>query len=89
MTSGTAWRGEFWMLSGSESPKDAVASSLPDVLETRPDLSRYYLSPKAATGILRRAAKRGRELPEALRTALESLAPSLPPSRAGDGGATG
>jgi hypothetical protein len=74
MTSGTAWRGEFWMLSGSESPSGAAACSLPDVLETGPHLSRYYLSPKAAAGILRRAAKRGQTLPPALAAALETLA---------------
>jgi hypothetical protein len=56
---------------------------LPDVLETRADLSRYFLSPRAARGILRRAAKRGRELPEHLTAALSQL------SRAEDGEGTG
>jgi len=79
MNSGTAWRGEFWMLSSSESPSGAVASSLPDVLETRADLSRYFLSPRAARGILRRAQRRGRELPEHLQATLSRL------SRAEDG----
>jgi hypothetical protein len=50
MNSGTAWRGEFWMLSSSESPSAAVVSSLPDVLETRADLSKYCLSPRGRTG---------------------------------------
>ena len=35
---------------------------------------RYSLSPKACQGILRRAAKRGKELPGILRTALERQA---------------
>jgi hypothetical protein len=47
--------------------------SLSEVLETEV-APRYFLSPKAAAGILRRAAKRGRELPRVLRLALESLA---------------
>lgn len=66
--------GEFATLGTGESPNDGgVSSSLPDVLEeTVP--ARYSLSPRAARGILRRAQKRGRELPEALRTALEALA---------------
>ena len=72
MTSGMAWRGEFWTLNGSESPSAAVACSLPDVLETGPHLSRYSLSPRAATGILRRAARRGRVMPADLQGALEN-----------------
>jgi hypothetical protein len=72
--SGMAWRGECWTLSTSESPSDAVASSLSDVLETGPHLSKYCLSPKAAEGILRRAERRGRALPSSLRSALEAVA---------------
>jgi hypothetical protein len=50
------------------------ASSLSQVLETSESVPpKYYLSPRAAQGILRRAAKRGKELPETLRTALEAL----------------
>lgn len=37
-------------------------------------IGKYSLSPVAASGILRRAAKRGRELPPQLRQALEGLA---------------
>lgn len=54
-------------------------SSLQDVLETEPPPPRFSLSPRACAGVLRRAARRGRELPPALRAALEagaSLAPS-------------
>ena len=68
----------FWTLNTSVSPRDAVASSLSDVLETGPHLSRYCLSPKAARGILRRAERRGRVLPPALQEALETLAQSAP-----------
>ena len=35
---------------------------------------KYYLSPKACLGILRRASARGKELPEILRVALERQA---------------
>lgn len=61
-------------LNTSEWPKDAAVCSLSQVLETGPVPSRYFLSRKAATGILRRAARRGRALPSALRQALEALA---------------
>lgn len=54
------------MLATSESPNDAVACSLSSVLETGSHLRRYSLSPKACAGILRRAARRGRELPRQL-----------------------
>ena len=37
---------------------------------------KYYLSPKACLGILRRASARGKELPELLRKALEHQAAS-------------
>src|SRR6476620_4900215 len=56
------------------SSSNGLTASLSAVLETRPVPRRYWLSAKAAAGILRRAEKRGKELPERLRTALESLA---------------
>lgn len=65
---------EFSTLSGSEFPSDAVVCSLSDVLETGDVPQKYYLSPKACRGILRRAEKRGRALPTALREALAAVA---------------
>ncbi len=62
--------------STSEFPSEGVASSLSDVLETRPVPRKYWLSAKAAEGILRRAAKRQKTLPQRLMTALEGLAAS-------------
>jgi hypothetical protein len=54
-----------------ESPSVAAESSLSQVLE--PDApARYSLSRKACEGILRRAQKRGKELPPMLREALEA-----------------
>lgn len=73
---------ECWTLSSSESPSGAVACSLSDVLETGSDLSKYCLSPRAAKGILRRAGRRGRDLPRQLAEALSRL------SRAEDDAAT-
>jgi hypothetical protein len=58
----------------SECPSGGDASSsLRDVLLDRVP-KRFFLSPRAAAGILRRAEKRGRTLPEALSAALSALA---------------
>jgi hypothetical protein len=54
-----------------ESPSAAVASFLWQVLE-RDVPAKYSLSKKACEGILRRAQKRGKELPPMLREALEA-----------------
>jgi len=61
-------------LNTSEWPKDAVVCSLSDVLETGEVPQRYFLSPKAAKGILRRAEARGKSLVPSLRAALEQVA---------------
>ncbi|MDR2945582.1 MAG: hypothetical protein LBV79_02390 [Candidatus Adiutrix sp.] len=45
-----------------------------DILETGDLPPRYFLSATACRGILRRAEARGRNLPEALRLALEATA---------------
>lgn len=66
-------RGEFSTLNTSEWPNDAAVSSLSQTLETGPIPQRFFLSRKACAGILRRAEKRGKELPEQLRAALESV----------------
>ena len=58
----------------SESPKEGVESFLLDVLQDSQSTSdKYCLSQKAAEGILRRAKRRGKTLPETLETALRSL----------------
>ena len=54
--------------------KDEGVCSLSDILETGDVPQRYYLTPKACRGILRRAEKRGKELPGLLKAALESVA---------------
>lgn len=63
-------RGECLTLNISEWPNAAAVCSLSHVLQTDPIHERYFLSPKACTGILRRAEKRGKKLPESLETAL-------------------
>ena len=65
---------EFWTLSTSEWPSDAVVCSLSDILEIGNVPQRFFLSATACQGILRRADKRGKELPEALRLALQQVA---------------
>ena len=62
------------MLNTLESPNAVVASSLSDVLETQGEhLKKYSLSAKAAQGILRRASRRGKNLPKPLQRALEDV----------------
>ena len=57
------------------SPRVENASTLSQILQAGVP-ERYYLSPKACQGILRRASVRGKELPEVLRRALEKQAAS-------------
>lgn len=56
-----------------ESPSEENASILSEILMANVP-EKYYLSPKACLGILRRASARGKELPEILRVALERQA---------------
>jgi hypothetical protein len=65
---------ECLTLSSSEFHSAAVACSLSDILETGDVPQRYYLSATACRGILRRAAKRGKQLPVALASALTQAA---------------
>ena len=62
--------GEYMMLNTGPSRKGASASSLSQILEAEPH-PKYYLSKTACLGILRRAKKRGKELPTVLKKALE------------------
>lgn len=77
LNSGMALPGGFLTLSISVWPKDAAVCSLSAILEM--DVPpRFYLSPRACRGILRRAEKRGKELPEVLHQALQQAAAGLP-----------
>ena len=57
--------GGSWMPNFGECPSAAAESSLLQILEENPH-PKYYLSPKACAGILRRADKRKKELPDLL-----------------------
>ena len=57
-------------LNTSEHPRMDIQTRLSDILEQETD-PKYDLSAKACEGILRRAERRGKKLPEQLRIALE------------------
>lgn len=58
---------------GGVFPNEENASTLSQILqENVPE--KYYLSPKACQGILRRASARGKQLPPMLKIALEQQA---------------
>ena len=64
-----AWLIESTTLNGTEYPNAVVESRLSQILEEAPP-TKYYLSPAACLGILRRAERRGKDLPERLKAAL-------------------
>jgi len=71
---------EYWTLSISEHaafpepfPSGDAVCSLSDILETGDLPQRYYLSPRACEGILRRAGNRGKVLPTMLLEALSAV----------------
>ena len=64
---------EFLTLNTSEFPNEGEESLLSDVLMEIGEVpQRFYLTKRACAGILRRAKKRGRELPSSLMKALEA-----------------
>ena len=72
------WLGGAWMLNTGVSPNDARGSSLSQILQDAPPI-KYYLSPKACLGILRRASERGKALPPKLERALKIQAGLIRP----------
>lgn len=64
-----AWLGECMTRNTGEYPNAAVESRLSQILEATPPV-KYSLSAKACQGILRRAERRGKDLPEPLKTVL-------------------
>lgn len=64
-----AWLGECMMRNTGESPNAAVGSRLSQILEATPQ-EKYSLSAKACQNILRRAERRGKDLPETLKAVL-------------------
>lgn len=67
-----AWLGECMTRNTGESPNAAVVSRLSQILEVTPQ-EKYSLSAKACQGILRRAERRGKDLPELLKTVLPGM----------------
>ena len=61
--------GASMMLNTGECPSDARESTLSQILDLNVP-EKYSLSPKACAGIIRRAEKRGKTLPDMLREAL-------------------
>ena len=76
--SGTGSPTECWTHNSSEFHSDADVCSLSDVLETGEVPQVFYLSPKACRGILLRAERRGKELPQQLQSALLLVAQETP-----------
>ena len=80
MRSGILAHGECWTLNSCEWTDSLVpflkedgVCSLSDILVETGDIPpRYYLSPDACRGILRRAASRGKDLPARLAAALKA-----------------
>lgn len=64
-----AWLGECMMRNTGESPNAAVVFRLSQILEETPQ-EKYSLSAKACQGILRRAERRGKDLPPVLKDVL-------------------
>lgn len=63
------WHGDSLMLNIGESPKEESVSLLSQILEDNVP-QKYYLSARACQGILVRASRRGKPLPELLKNAL-------------------
>ena len=79
--------GEYMMHSFGECPSEENVSLLSQILEETP-LPKYSLSAKACQGILRRAEKRGKKLPELLEKTLikQSAFKNEPESQGGGKG---
>ncbi|KVT77921.1 hypothetical protein WK58_09705 [Burkholderia ubonensis] len=71
-----------WNHTLAPSLNDDGVCSLSDILETGAVPPQYFLSAKACSGILRRAARRGKVLPQLLARALAAVADSEPTSNA-------
>ena len=64
------YAGGAWTLNTGVSPRGARESSLSQILQGAPPI-KYYLTPRACLGILRRAFERGKALPKKLERALK------------------
>lgn len=75
---GVAYQGKYFTASVSSSPVTPIASRFIDIIEKKPVHHRYYLSPNAVQGILRRVDKLGRKLFPPLDTVLREIAAPEP-----------
>ena len=73
-----AWLGEYTMRNTGECPSVVVESRLSQILEATPH-TKYCLSARACQGILNRAARRGKDLPETLKAALTRQSQEVSP----------
>lgn len=71
--SGMASHGVCLTVKTSESPNSVAGSTLLQCIETGEVPEKYFLSQNAATGILRRVDRMGRNLPPSFRRSLEIL----------------
>jgi hypothetical protein len=72
-----------WAASDELCHSAGAVCSLSDILEPPTSIpQRFYLTAKACAGILRRAAKRGKDLPPLLQRALAAVAGLEPTSTA-------
>jgi hypothetical protein len=81
LSAGIASHGGFSTAAFSDSPNDAHECSLSDIQLTGEVPQRFFLSPRAAKGILRRARKRGVIIREPILSALLRLAAAAVPER--------
>ena len=75
----SALPGDYMTPNIGEYPSDARESRLSQILEDGA-LQKYYLTARACQGILSRAERRGKELPEILKTALQRQAQTQTPT---------
>ncbi len=68
---GIAWNGGYIGNSVYPTPHEPITSSLINIVDSNQVSRKYYLTPNAAEGILRRVNNQGRQLFEPLRIALE------------------
>lgn len=73
-----AWLGEYTTRNTGECPSVVVESRLSQILEATPH-TKYCLSARACQGILNRAARRGKDLPEMLKAALTRQSQEVSP----------
>ncbi len=73
------WHGDALMLNTGVSPREEKESSLSQILQPDPP-RKYFLSPKACLGILRRAFERGKDLPYKLKRALQVQSVGIAPN---------